>query len=49
MAFNDAIRYGVTCVMSGPGSHNAVGGQNVAIKTAGNIIDKMIIKKPFRP
>lgn len=47
MAFNDAIRYGVTSVMSGPGSHNAVGGQNVAIKTAGNIIDKMIIKNPL--
>ncbi|MBU3172858.1 amidohydrolase [Clostridium estertheticum] len=47
MAFNDAVRHGITCVMSGPGSHNAVGGQNVAIKTAGNIIDKMIVKNPL--
>lgn len=47
MAFTDAIRHGITCVMSGPGSHNAVGGQNVAIKTVGNIIDKMILKNPL--
>lgn len=47
MAFKDAVRHGITCVMSGPGSHNAVGGQNVAIKTAGDIIDKMILKNPL--
>ena len=47
MAFKDAVRHGVTCVMSGPGSHNPVGGQNVAIKTAGIIIDKMIVKAPL--
>jgi len=47
MAFSDAIRYGVTSVMSGPGSHNAVGGQNIAIKTSGSIIDKMILKNPL--
>jgi imidazolonepropionase-like amidohydrolase len=47
MAFKDAVRHGVTCVMSGPGSHNPVGGQNVAIKTAGNIIDKMTLKNPL--
>jgi imidazolonepropionase-like amidohydrolase len=47
MAFKDAVRHGITCVMSGPGSHNAVGGQNIAIKTAGNIIDKMILKNPL--
>lgn len=47
IAFSDALRYGVTSVMSGPGSHNAVGGQNVAIKTAGNIIDNMILKNPL--
>ena len=47
MAFADAFRHGITCVMSGPGSHNAVGGQNVAIKTAGSIIDKMILKSPL--
>lgn len=47
MAFTDAIRHGITCVMSGPGSHNAVGGQNIAIKTAGTIIDKMTLKNPL--
>jgi imidazolonepropionase-like amidohydrolase len=47
MAFKDAVQHGVTTVMSGPGSHNAVGGLNVAIKTAGNIIDKMILKNPL--
>ena len=47
MAFKDAVRHGITCVMSGPGSHNPVGGQNIAIKTAGNIIDKMILKNPL--
>jgi imidazolonepropionase-like amidohydrolase len=47
MAFKDAVRHGITCVMSGPGSHNAVGGQNIAIKTAGTIIDKMILKNPL--
>ncbi|MBC8063112.1 MAG: amidohydrolase [Clostridiaceae bacterium] len=47
MAFKDAVRHGITCVMSGPGSHNAVGGLNVAIKTAGSIIDKMILKNPL--
>lgn len=33
--------------MSGPGSHNPVGGLNVALKTAGTIIDKMVIKNPL--
>ncbi len=46
IAFGDAIRSGITCVMSGPGSNNAVSGQNVAIKTYGKIIDKMLIKNP---
>ena len=47
LAFKDAVINGITCVMSGPGSHNPVGGQNIAIKTAGNIIDKMILKNPL--
>jgi imidazolonepropionase-like amidohydrolase len=46
VSFKDAIRSGVTCVMSGPGSNNAVGGRNIAIKTCGTIIDKMIVKNP---
>jgi imidazolonepropionase-like amidohydrolase len=46
IAFKDAAKAGVTCVMSGPGSNNVVGGRNIAIKTYGTIIDKMIIKNP---
>lgn len=46
IAFKDALMSGVTCVMSGPGSNNAVGGQNIVMKTYGNIIDKMIVKNP---
>jgi imidazolonepropionase-like amidohydrolase len=46
VAFKDAVKSGVTSVMSGPGSNNVVGGRNVAIKTSGTIIDKMIIKNP---
>lgn len=46
IAFKDAVRSGVTCVMSGPGSNNVVGGRNVAIKTCGTIIDKMVVKNP---
>lgn len=46
VSFKDAIRSGVTCVMSGPGSNNVVGGRNVALKTYGRIIDKMVIKNP---
>ncbi|KMT22383.1 amidohydrolase [Clostridium cylindrosporum] len=46
ISFKDAIKSGVTCVMSGPGSNNVVGGRNVAIKTYGKIIDKMVVKNP---
>lgn len=46
IAFKDAVKSGITCVMSGPGSNNVVGGRNVAIKTFGTIIDKMIVKNP---
>lgn len=46
ISFKDAVRAGVTCVMSGPGSNNVVGGRNIAIKTHGRIIDKMIVKNP---
>lgn len=46
IAFGDAVSSGVTTVMSGPGSNNAVGGQSAAIKTFGKIIDQMILKAP---
>jgi imidazolonepropionase-like amidohydrolase len=46
IAFSDAVRSGVTCVMSGPGSNNAVGGLSTVIKTHGSIIDHMIVRDP---
>jgi imidazolonepropionase-like amidohydrolase len=46
ISFGDAVRSGITCVMSGPGSNNPVSGQNIAIKTHGDIIDEMVVKNP---
>lgn len=45
-AFNDAIRGGVTTVVTGPGSANILGGQFAAMKTSGRCVDEMIIKAP---
>ncbi|MCY6959155.1 amidohydrolase [Clostridium brassicae] len=42
-AFKDAIKAGVTTVMTGPGSANVIGGQFVAMKTKGNCIENMIL------
>ncbi len=42
--FANAYKAGVTCVCTGPGSANVVGGQFVAIKTCGNRVDDMIVK-----
>jgi imidazolonepropionase-like amidohydrolase len=42
--FDEALEGGVTSCASGPGSANIIGGTFAAIKTAGNVIDKMIIK-----
>ena len=38
---------GVTMVATGPGSANVIGGQFAAIKTAGIVIDEMIVKEPL--
>ena len=46
VGFMDALRAGVTVVMTGPGSNNPVGGLNMAVKTYGTIIDQMVIKNP---
>lgn len=46
IAFKDALRCGITTVMSGPGSDNPVGGLSIALKTSGRIIDQMVIKNP---
>ncbi len=44
-SFLEAIKSGVTTVMTGPGSANVVGGQFAIIKTFGKSIDDMIIKE----
>lgn len=46
MAFQDAVKSGITAVMTGPGSNNVVGGLNLVVKTHGNIIDQMVIRNP---
>lgn len=44
--FDDALRAGITSVVTGPGSANVIGGQFAALKTYGNSVDKMLIKAP---
>nr|WP_231685301.1 amidohydrolase [Phosphitispora fastidiosa] len=44
--FTDALEGGVTTVVTGPGSGNVIGGENLAMKTAGSIIDHMVLKSP---
>lgn len=41
--FEMALRAGVTCVATGPGSSNVLGGTFVAIKTKGSRVDDMIV------
>ena len=45
-AFHNAIKTGITSVMTGPGSSNVVGGQSVFMKTQGRCVDNMIVKEP---
>ncbi|MFW6022422.1 MAG: amidohydrolase [Halanaerobiaceae bacterium] len=37
---------GITTVMTGPGSANVIGGESIAIKTFGCVVDDMVIKNP---
>lgn len=47
LAFKDAYQAGITSLLTGPGSGNVIGGQNVIIKTAGSpIIDNRIVLDP---
>lgn len=46
LAFSDAVAGGVTTVAVAPGSANVIGGTMVAMKTAGRIVDQMVIKNP---
>ncbi|MBE6795957.1 MAG: amidohydrolase [Ruminococcaceae bacterium] len=45
-AFHNAVAAGITGVMAGPGSANAVGGQFAFIKTHGRCIDDMVVLAP---
>jgi imidazolonepropionase-like amidohydrolase len=44
--FEEARQSGVTTVVTGPGSANPIGGQFIAIKTAGRTVDEMVIRAP---
>lgn len=44
--FEEARTAGITCVVTGPGSANPVGGQLAAVKTAGFCADDMVVKAP---
>lgn len=46
IAFEDAVRSGITSVMTGPGSSNVVGGQFVFMKTKGRCVDDLIVRAP---
>ena len=44
-SIHQAAQGGVTCVCTGPGSSNVLGGYFVAIKTTGTRVDNMIVKE----
>lgn len=46
IGFEDALSGGVTTVAVTPGSANVIGGQVAIIKTAGELIDEMVIRAP---
>ncbi len=46
-SMREAALAGVTCVCTGPGSANVLGGTFVAVKTVGMRADKMIVKNPI--
>ena len=46
VGFADALAGGVTSCVIKPGSGNPIGGQTVAIKTWGRMVDEMVVKAP---
>jgi imidazolonepropionase-like amidohydrolase len=42
----EALEGGITCVATGPGSANVLGGSFAVLKTYGTRVDKMIVKAP---
>ncbi len=45
--FERAYQAGVTCVATGPGSGNPIGGQFLAMKTKGRTMEDMVVKEPL--
>lgn len=45
-AFHNALAAGITAVMCGPGSSNAIGGQFAVLKTHGRCVDDQIVLAP---
>lgn len=45
-SFADARQIGITTVQTGPGSGNPIGGELLVVKTAGRVIDEMVVKAP---
>jgi len=46
LGFRDALAGGITTLVTGPGSANIIGGEMVAMKTHGTIVDDMIVRFP---
>ncbi len=46
LGFRDAVAGGVTTIVTGPGSANIIGGEMVALKTRGTVVDDMIVRQP---
>ena len=46
LSLADARKAGVTCVCTGPGSANVLGGTFLAMKTVGERVDNMIVRDP---
>lgn len=46
LGFRDALAGGITTVVTGPGSANIIGGEMVAMKTCGTVVDEMIVRFP---
>ncbi len=47
LGFTDALSGGVTTVCTTPGSANILGGEMLAMKTAGRVVDEMVIRSPI--
>jgi imidazolonepropionase-like amidohydrolase len=45
-AFEDVLAAGITTILTGPGSANLIGGEWVAIKPVGRVVEEMILRYP---